>query len=73
MNLKTAYEPYFRIGAAISEVDLHTPARMKLLLAQFNSFTCENDMKPMYYLDQDSNKNDPEKYNLTELVVNYDR
>ena len=50
MNLKTAYEPYFKIGAAISWKNLHTAADMKLLNAQFNSFTCENDMKPMYYL-----------------------
>ena len=44
MNLKTAYEPFFKIGAAISRWNLYTPAHMKLLLAQFNSFTCENDM-----------------------------
>ena len=64
MNLKTAYEPYFRVGAAISKWNLHTPAHMKLLTAQFSSFTCENDMKPMYYLDKDENKSDPAKYNL---------
>jgi len=64
MNLKTAYEPYFKIGAAISRWNLHTPAHMRLLTEQFNSFTCENDMKPMYYLDQDENKSDPEKYDL---------
>ena len=62
MNLKTAYEPYFKIGAAISAWNLHTPAHMKLLLEQFNSFTCENDMKPMFYLDKDACKADPEKY-----------
>lgn len=64
MNLKTAYEPYFKIGAAISRVNLHTKAHMELLTDQFNSFTCENDMKPMYYLDKDLNKADPDKYNL---------
>ena len=69
MNLKTAYEPYFKIGAAISRWNLHTEAHMKLLTAQFNSFTCENDMKPMYYLDQDENKSDPEKYNLAPALT----
>ncbi|MBP5702271.1 MAG: endo-1,4-beta-xylanase, partial [Lachnospiraceae bacterium] len=64
MNLKTAYEPYFKVGAAINRWNLHTPAHMKLLLTQFSSFTCENDMKPMYYLDKDENKSDPAKYNL---------
>ena len=69
MNLKTAYEPYFKVGAAISRWNLHTEAHMKLLTAQFNSFTCENDMKPMYYLDQDENKSDPEKYNLAPALT----
>ncbi len=69
MNLKTAYEPYFKIGAAISRWNLHTPANMKLLTAQFSSFTCENDMKPMYYLDKEANKKDPEKYNLSPALT----
>ncbi len=69
MNLKTAYEPYFKIGAAISRWNLHTQAHMKLLTSQFNSFTCENDMKPMFYLDQDKNKSEPEKYNLAPALT----
>ena len=69
MNLKSAYEPYFKIGAAISRWNLHTPANMKLLTAQFSSFTCENDMKPMYYLDKEANKKDPEKYNLSPALT----
>ena len=69
MNLKTAYEPYFKIGAAISRWNLHTEAHMKLLTAQFNSFTCENDMKPMFYLDKDENKSNPEKYNLAPALT----
>ena len=62
MNLKTAYEPYFKIGSGFSIFDYHTPARVKLLLAQFNSFTCENEMKPDSFLDREECKNDPEKY-----------
>ena len=69
MNLKTAYEPYFKIGAAISRWNLHTPAHTKLLTEQFNSFTCENDMKPMYYLDKEANKKDPEKFNLSPALT----
>ncbi|MBO7354699.1 MAG: endo-1,4-beta-xylanase, partial [Lachnospiraceae bacterium] len=64
MDLKTAYEPYFKIGAAISRRNLYTPAQMKFLCAQFNSFTCENDMKPEFFLDADANKSDPDKYDL---------
>lgn len=69
MNLKTAYEPYFKIGAAISRWNLHTAAHMKLLTEQFNSFTCENDMKPMFYLDMEKNKSEPEKYNLAPALT----
>ncbi len=69
MNLKTAFEPYFKIGAAISNYNLHVPAHMKLLTSQFSSFTCENDMKPMFYLDRDANKSDPEKYNLSPALT----
>ena len=69
MNLKTAYAPYFKIGAAISRWNLNTEAHMKLLTEQFNSFTCENDMKPMFYLDQDKNKSEPDKYNLAPALT----
>ncbi|MCR4946885.1 MAG: endo-1,4-beta-xylanase [Lachnospiraceae bacterium] len=71
MNLKEAYEPYFKVGAAISRKNLRTPADLKFLTAQFNSFTCENEMKPMYYLDRDANKDDPDKYDLSP-ALNFD-
>ena len=65
MNLKTAYKDHFKTGVAISMFDLHTPAFTKLLKAQFNSFTCVNDMKPECFLDTDACKSDPAKYNLS--------
>ncbi len=69
MNLKTAYNPYFKVGAAISRWNLHTQAHTKLLTEQFNSFTCENDMKPMYFLDMEKNKEQPEKYDLAPALT----
>lgn len=69
MNLRTAYEPYFKIGAAVSRSDLFTPARMALLKEQFNSFTCENDMKPMYFLDRRENKLHPQEHNLSPALT----
>ena len=69
MNLKTAYEPFFKIGAAISRWNLYTPAHMALLKEQFNSFTSENDMKPMYYLDGKENKLHPQEYNLSPALT----
>ncbi len=64
MNLKTAFASRFKLGAAISSMNLDTPANTKLLLDQFNSFTVENDMKPMFSLDNEANCSEPEKYNL---------
>ncbi|MBO4928339.1 MAG: alpha/beta fold hydrolase [Clostridiales bacterium] len=64
MDLKTAFKNRFKIGAAISRMNLSTPANMKFLLDQFNSFTVENDMKPMFFLDNEANMKEPEKYDL---------
>ena len=64
MELKTAFKDRFKMGAAISRANLETPAHTRLLLDQYNSFTCENDMKPMYFLDSEANRSEPEKYNL---------
>lgn len=72
MDLKTAFGPYFKVGAAISGKNLRTPSDMKLLKAQFNSFTAENDMKPMYFLDQEACKDDPDKYDLAP-AIKFDR
>ena len=64
MNLKTAFEPYFKIGAAISRKNLCTCSNTALLLEQFNSFTCENDMKPSFFLDEEANLAMPAKHDL---------
>ncbi|MBO7425616.1 MAG: alpha/beta fold hydrolase [Clostridiales bacterium] len=64
MNLKTAFDSRFKIGAAISRMNLECRGNMKFLLDQFNSFTAENDMKPMFFLDTEENLNDPKKYDL---------
>lgn len=69
MDLKTAFEPYFKIGAAISRWNLHTPAYVKLLKTQFNSFTCENDMKPMFFIDKHLCRTEPEKYDLAPALT----
>lgn len=71
MTLKRAYEPFFKVGAAISARNLHTPAHMKLLTSQFGSFTCENDMKPMYMMDTIKNRGEGAKFN-TEPALTFD-
>ena len=51
MNLKTAFEPYFKVGVAMSRWNIHIKAHVELMKAQYSSFTAENDMKPMYFID----------------------
>ena len=57
------------MGAAISRWNLRTPAHQKLLAAQFSSFTCENDMKPMFFLDGEENRRDPAAYRLAPALT----
>ncbi len=71
MTLKQVYEPYFKVGAAISARNLYTPAHMKLLTEQFGSFTCENEMKPMYMIDAVKNRARGAEYN-TSPALNFD-
>lgn len=68
MNLRTAYAPFFRIGVAISRWDVNTPKCLDLVKEQFNSMTCENDMKPMYCMDKEKILKDPAAYDLTPAV-----
>ena len=54
-SLKELYREYFKIGVAgerISERwtnhEIGNPDKEKLILSQFNSFTCANELKPAY-------------------------
>lgn len=68
MTLKTAFEPFFKMGVAISKWDVDTPSHLALVKEQFNSITCENDMKPMYCLDRRKNQEDPQRYDPAPAV-----
>ena len=52
-SLKEAYEPYFKIGAAINSWKTDEADYRELILRHFNSITAENEMKPMYVLDRE--------------------
>ena len=45
-------------------MNLECRGNMKFFLDQFSSFTVENDMKPMFFLDTEENLSDPETYDL---------
>ncbi|MCR4854241.1 MAG: endo-1,4-beta-xylanase [Prevotella sp.] len=45
-GLKDAYKSEFMIGVAVNQRNVTDPAQMALIKREFNSITCENDMKP---------------------------
>ena len=61
-SLKEAYADLFRIGMAVSPTILGKPDYNALIKAQFNSITCENDMKPDAIIDIYKSKKDPDTY-----------
>ena len=44
-GLKDAYKDYFKVGVALNTRNF-SEAEQKVILENYNSVTCENDMKP---------------------------
>lgn len=62
MSLKEVFEPYFRIGTAIPEMVLGRKEYKDEIINQYNSLTCENEMKPESVLDLKQCMADYENY-----------
>ena len=45
-GLKDVYKDYFKIGVAVNQRNVTNAEQSALILREFNSVTCENDMKP---------------------------
>lgn len=52
-SLATIYKDKFRIGVALSNMDINNKNKAQLVVSQFNSITCENEMKPDFILDRE--------------------
>lgn len=72
MSLKETFAPYFKMGVAVAKTDITSPANMELIKQEFNSMTCENNMKPMYILDWEENLAHPDVHDL-EPAVTFDK
>lgn len=72
MGLKDAFAPFFKVGAAISGGMFEKEREKQHVMEQYNSLTCENDMKPEAILDEAQNQRNPEKYK-TNPAVCFDR
>ena len=68
MSLKEVYSPYFTIGTAVGARAFESPAALRELSEQYNTMTCENEMKPQYLLDEEENKNRAAAHNLSPAV-----
>ena len=64
-SLKDLYKDDFLIGCCVPDSFVTSPVEepRTLLLNQFNSITCENEMKPENVLDAATTLADPAKYN----------
>lgn len=51
-NLSEVYKDLFSVGVAVARQDLRDEGKRKLILSQFNSLTCENEMKADSVLDR---------------------
>jgi len=69
MSLKDAFAPYFKMGVAVATPDITVPANKALICKEFNSITCENNMKPMFILDGEEILAHPDKYDLEPAVT----
>ena len=69
MSLKDAYSNYFKMGVAVNPIDILLPPAKALIKREYNSITCENNMKPMFILDDEANLADPAKYDLEPAVT----
>ena len=71
-SLKEAYKDYFDVGVCINPTVVGNPDMAELVVKQFSSATCENDMKPEAILDKAASMEDLENGG-THMVLNMDK
>ncbi|WOO38278.1 endo-1,4-beta-xylanase [Anaerocolumna sp. AGMB13020] len=66
--LAQVLEGSFKAGVALSAEDIKNPLKAKLVASQFNSITCENEMKADFTLDREATlKRGEEKYPVVNM------
>ena len=68
MSLKQVFSPYFKIGAAVPATLLEHAWARQALCEQYDSITCENEMKPESLLDEEMNQSNPELYGSSPAI-----
>lgn len=62
MSLRESYHQFFKMGAAVPGRIFGDEVILAHIVEEYDSITCENDMKPMFLLDEARNCAEPEKY-----------
>lgn len=62
MSLRESYHQFFKMGAAVPGRIFGDEVTLAHIVEEYDSITCENDMKPMFLLDEARNCAEPEKY-----------
>ncbi len=68
MSLKTVYQPYFKMGAAVPAQVFESTTALGELCVQYDSMTCENEMKPQFLLDEEENRRNAAQYDRCPAV-----
>lgn len=68
MSLKKAYESYFNIGTSVNRWNMKSDKAKEELVKHYGCITPENEMKPMFLLDEQANLENPEKYHTNPAV-----
>lgn len=69
MSLKESYQFFFKMGAAIPRQVLKDELVLRHIAQEYDSITCENDMKPENLLDAEANRKEPERYDRSPAVT----
>ena len=69
MSLKESYQFCFKMGAAIPRQVLKDEPVLRHIAQEYDSITCENDMKPENLLDAEANRKEPERYERSPAVT----
>ena len=69
MSLKESYQFCFKMGAAIPRQVLKDEPVLRHIAQEYDSITCENDMKPENLLDAEANRKEPERYDRSPAVT----
>lgn len=68
VGLKDVFNNYFKFGACLSQYSMYNSSITDIALREFNSITCENELKPSYTMNLNESTNDNISVNLRQAA-----